>query len=241
MANDTGNIDWGNLLGQGAGALAGYLGNRSATNNVVGGQQNAINTQTRIQGTLQGIYGPQRGLGNLADAGLGAQLGLFGTPDYSAFNNSPGFKFAEQQGDLAINRQAAANGSLYTPNTMAMLSQYNTGYASQNYNNYINQLMQAAGIGAQGNAGLGSSIYGTGANISQLQQNQGNALAGGSANTSGIASNLISKLPWGAIGSGVGGLVGGGSANDPSNSARTNWFGGDGSSNITNQWNGSPG
>lgn len=211
------DTDWTGLVTTGIGALNNYFGNKNATNALTNAEQQAINTQTGLQGQLTGIYGPQRALGTGADMALAAQFGLAGTPDYSAFNNSPGFKFAQEQGSQAINRNAAANGSLYTPNTLAMLSQYNTGYASQNYNNYINQLMQAAGLGAQGNSNLASNIYGTGSNISQLQQNQGNARAGGAANQSGIVSNLIGKVPWGKVGNTV-----------------SNWFGGDSSADATN-------
>jgi hypothetical protein len=215
-------VNWGNLIGAGLQAGINYWGSNNATGALTGAEQNAIGTQSGIQGQLSSIYGTQRGLGNYADTNLAAQLGLAGQPNYSVFYNSPGYKFAVQQGDQAIQRAAAANGSLYTPNELAMLGQYNAGYAAQNYNNYINQLMQAAGLGAQGNAGLASGIYGTGANISQLQQNQGNARAGGAANTSGVVSNLLGKVPWGSIFSGgsnnnVGNMTGGGySTYDPS-------------------------
>lgn len=203
---DQPTTDWGNILGTGAGALANYWGNSNATHALTDAEQQAINTQTGVQGQLSGIYGSQRSLGNAADASLGSQLGLGGTPDYSAFNNSPGFQFAKDQGNQAITRTAGANGSLYTPNTLAMLSQYNTGYASQNYNNYIGQLMQSAGLGAQGNSGLSQGIYSSGANVSQLQQNQGNARAGGQANSSGITSSLLGKVPWGQVASGIGSM-----------------------------------
>lgn len=205
----SGASGWGNLLGEGAGALANYWGNSSATNALVGGENNAINTQTGLQGQLSGIYGSQRAVGAGADASLAGALGLGGAaPNYSGFTNNPGYQFAVQQGDQAINRQASANGNLYTPNTLAMLSQYNTGYASQNYNNYINQLMQSAGLGAQGNSGLAQGLSQSSNNVSQLQQNQGNARAGGTANSTGIASNLLSKVPWGQVGSTVGSWFG---------------------------------
>lgn len=240
MADDTNSqagFNWGNLIGNGASALTNYLGNSSATNSLVGGEQNAINTQTGIQGQLGGIYGTQRGLGVGADVSLANQLGINGAPpDYSAFNNSPGFQFALSQGKQAIDRTAAANESLYTPNTLAMLSQYNTGYASQNYNNYINQLMQSAGLGAQGNTGLAQGITQTGNNISQLQQNQGNAKAGGTANSTGIASNLLNGMPWGQIANGVGSYFNSGSGTQiGTNGTGAGGFGGDwsGAGDIT--------
>lgn len=211
--NAQSGFNWGSLLGAGAGALTNYLGNSSATSALTGGEQNAINTQAGTQGQLSSIYGSQRGVGIGADASLASSLGLNGAPpNYSGFTNNPGFQFAEQQGDQAINRNASANGSLYTPNTMAMLSQYNTGYASQNYNNYISQLMSSAGLGATGNSGLAQGITQTSGNISQLQQNQGNARAGGAANTSGITSNLLGQVPWGQVANGVGSWFGGGNS-----------------------------
>lgn len=208
-----GGAGWSGVIGQGIGDLASLLGNNSATKSLTGAEQGAINTQTGIQGQLAGIYGNQRALGNASDNSLASSLGLNGNRDYSAFYNSPGFQFATSMGDQAIRSQATANGSVYTPNELAMLSQFNTGYASQNYNNYIGQLMQSAGLGAQGNAGLAQGIYGTGSNISQLQQNQGNARAGGAAANSGIASNLLSKVPWGQVGNAVSNWWNGGNSN----------------------------
>lgn len=208
-ANSAPITDWSSLIGAGVGAGVGLIGNNSSTSALVGGEQNAIGTQQGVQSSLNSIYGQQRALGNGADTSLAAQLGLGGTPDYSAFNNSPGYQFAVGQANQATDRTAAANGSLYTPNTLAMIGQNNAGYASSNYNNYISQLLQSAGLGAQGNAGLASGTTTVGNNVSQLQQNQGNAQAGGAANASGIASNLLSRLPYGQIGNAITGSSGG--------------------------------
>jgi hypothetical protein len=208
-SGQSGISDWGNLLGAGAGALTNYFGNQSSTNAAAGGETNAINTQTGLQGDLSSIYGTQRGIGVQSDVALGRQLGLGGTPDYSAFQNSPGFQGSLALGNQAIQRSASANGSLYTPNMLNQLGQYDTTYASQNYNNYVNQLLQSAGLGAQGNAGLAQGYTSVGNNISQLQQNKGNIQAGGAANTTGIASNLLSKVPWGQVASGIGGMFSG--------------------------------
>jgi len=194
---------WGNLIGTGVSDLAQYYGNKSATDALVQGNNNAIGTQQGLQGQLTGLYGTQRNLGTGADTALMGTLGLGGNPNYSAFLNSPGFQGSLNLGNQAIERAASANGSLYTPNMLNALGQYDTTYASQNYNNYVGQLIQAAGLGAQGNANLGQNIYGTGANISQLQQNAGANRAGGAVNQSGITSNLLKSVPWTQIGNGV--------------------------------------
>lgn len=202
-ANGANNSGWSTFLGAGLGDVAQYIGSRNATDALTGGNNNAIDTQQNTRSQLTDIFGGQRSLGGGADTALAAQLGLGGTPNYSAFLNSPGFQGSLQLGNQAIERAASANGSLYTPNMLNALGQYDTTYASQNYNSYIGQLMQAAGLGAQGNSNLATGIYNTGSNISQAQQNRGQNQAAGSANTSGIVSNLIGKVPWGQVGNSV--------------------------------------
>lgn len=222
MADTSSATDWSSLIGPGLQAGASLYGNSQATNALTSAEQAAIGTQQGVQGQLSGIYGAQRGLGTGADNALGAQLGLGGTPDYAAFQNSPGFQGSLALGNQAITRAASANGSLYTPNMLNQLGQYDTTYASQNYNSYIGQLMQAAGLGASGNSGLATGITSTGGNISQLQQNQGNANAGGAANASGIAGTLLGKLPYGQIGTGVSNLFSGSSSTGTPNADTTN-------------------
>lgn len=199
---------------------AGVYGSQNAAEKMTQADQNAIGTQQSTLGNINNIWGTQQQLGQGAQNALGSALGTNGKPaDYSGFQNMPGYQFAVQQGTQAIQRQAASMGNAYTPNTAAAVGQYVTGTASQNYNNYINQLMGAAGLGNQANAGIANPTYQTGANISQLQQNQGYAQAsgvsgganavGGIFGPNGVGSSLI-----GAAGRylGGGGSGGGGGA-----------------------------
>ncbi len=187
--------------------LSGYFGSNSAANAQAAGESNAINTQSNLESTLNNIFSAQSGAGNPAFTTMGNQLGISGTPNYAAFNNSPGFQFATQMGEQAINREAAAQGNLYTPNTLMNIGNYAQGMASQNYNNYMQQLSQLAGFGAQANQGLSSGISSAATNISQAQQNQGNANASGSAGQAGAIAGAASQMPWGSVISGVGNLV----------------------------------
>lgn len=238
----SGLAQWGPLLGAGAQGLVNYFGNQNATDSLVGGNNNAISTQQGIQGQLSGIYGNQRALGSGADSALSAQLGLGGTPDYAAFQNSPGFQGSLALGNQAIERGASANGSLYTPNMLNQLGQYDTTYASQNYNNYIGQLMSAAGLGGQANAGLASGTLSTGTNISQAQQNAGVNKAGGAANASGITSNLIGKIPWSAVGNYLGGSGTSGTGAPTSGGFGEDWNGSSNDLNsILDQYGSTPG
>jgi hypothetical protein len=198
--------DYSSYLGPLVSGAANLWGQQNASEAAAAGNTAAIGTQTNTMGNINSIYAPQANLGAGAFNTLGRTLGTGGGPaDYSNFLNMPGYQFAVQQGTQAINRQAAAAGNLYTPNTAAAIGQYVTGTAMQDYNTYVNQLMGAAGFGAQANAQLGNLNLQTGQNIGQLQANIGQNRAGGytgiggflgSPNGSGMinnAANLIGK------------------------------------------------
>ena len=206
----------GNFIGNNSGAISSLMG----TGAQLYGQQNAAEaiekanagaqtTQQNYLGTAGSYYQPYLGLGKGATTALGNALGTNGSaPNYSGFENMPGYQFAVRQGTQAIQRQAAAGGNAYTPNTLASVGQYVTGTAMQDYNTYISQLQNAAGIGATSANQLGNMTYNTGANISQLQSNTGQAEAGfytGAGQTVGGA--LGAGNPY--YGSGVAGGAGG--------------------------------
>lgn len=189
------------------GALPGVLqagigtaGSLAASTAMQNADQNAITTQQNNLGNINGIWSTQQQLGQGADTALGSALGTNGQPaNYSGFENMPGYQFAVSQGTQAIQRQAAAMGNAYTPNTAAAVGQYVTGTASQDYNTYIQQLMGAAGLGTTANQGLQTGNQTTANNISTLQQNIGQAQAAG---YSGVANSAASL--FGANGAGTG-------------------------------------
>jgi hypothetical protein len=173
-------------------AGAGIYGSQNAAQAMTGAEANAIGTQQSTLGNIGNIWSTQQNLGQGAQTQLGAALGTNGQPaNYSNFMNMPGYQFAVSQGTQAVQRQAAAMGNAYTPNTAAAIGQYVTGTASQDYNTYINQLMGAAGLGSTANAGIATPTYQTGANISTLQQNQGYAQASGVSGASNAVGGLF--------------------------------------------------
>lgn len=200
-----------NAITQQQQTLAQIQGNNAST--LSGIQANNANTLSSIQGTdastlsgiksnnagtlsnLSNIFGAQIGAGNNADAQIQALEGSGTTPaNYSNFINSPGYQFAVSQGTQAIQRQAAATGQGYTPNTLDAVGQYVTGTASQNYNNYMSQLQATAGLGAQGNAALAGDTTNISNNTSQATQalglNTANAAQTLGLNTSGAQQTL---------------------------------------------------
>jgi hypothetical protein len=217
-SNDTsGGFDsvLGNTLGNVLGAGASIYGAQNAAEAQNNGILAGIGTQQQTMGNINSLWTPQTSVGNAAVATLGNTLGVGGGPaNYSNFYNMPGYQFAVQQGTQAINRQAAAAGSLYTPNTLDAVGQYVTGTASQNYNNYISQLLQTAGLSTAANTSLTGANLQTGGNISQLQQNSGNAQASGQAAVGSQIGSLVKGLfGSGANGSGLGANIASGVGN----------------------------
>ncbi len=112
---------------------------------------------------------------------------------FSNFYNSPGYQFALQQGQQAVSRGAAASGNLYSTNTLNQLDTNAQGYASQQYNNYVNQLMGLAGYGATGVSASSNAATTAGNNISANQLSAGNAQASGILGQAGAYSGAISN------------------------------------------------
>lgn len=212
----------GNFLGNNAGTIGQLVG----TGAQMYGQQNAgeaiskaatagIGVANTTQGNINKIWQPQQTLGTNADTALSSSLGIGGQPaDYSNFMNMPGYKFAVQQGTQAAERQAAAMGNAGNSGTSAMIGNQVTGTAMQDYNTYIGQLYQAAGLGSTANSSLTDASMRTAGNIEQLGMNSGMAQAGMYAGMGQTASGVTGGgygggYGGGPNGGGVGGLVGG--------------------------------
>lgn len=133
---------------------------------------------------------------------------------FQNFYDSPGYQFALGQGQQAVTRGAAATGGLYSTNTLNQLDSNAQGFASQQYQNYVQQLFSLAGIGGSAIAGTQGAATTAGNNISANQLSAGNANASGilgSAgaytgavnNTAGILGNYLSNSGGGTGTSGA--------------------------------------
>jgi hypothetical protein len=203
------------------------------------GIESAEGTQTAAQGNINNIWSTQQGTGQLADKNLNNALGNGGAAGNasatSAFEAQPGFASTVAYGNQAAERQAAAMGNAGNIGTAMNIGAYDTNTANQYYQNYVNNLMGAAGLGSTANTALTGANLQTSGNISQLQQNYGvaegtgytgtaaalsplansagnllgNALSGtGNANTSGLGSGNSNTGTGnaGSYGAGAGGV-----------------------------------
>lgn len=118
--------------------------------------------------------------------GVAAPGGAGGAPDYSGFMNSPDYLFARDEGQRGIERSAAARGGLASGNTLASLSRFNSGLATQNLGNYTNRLAGLMGSGVQSTESLGGQRMQLGQQIGQNTMNAANARASGIQNQANI-------------------------------------------------------
>lgn len=164
-AGATGSIANGLLRGG-----LGYL-----TNNNNGSGERAISAASN---QAQQNFAPYLAAGNQAEGTLASLYGNNGTAAQTAaqanFANTPGYQFALGQGLNSVNANAAATGQLLSGNNQEAINNYAQGTASQQYNNYINQLqnMASGGLSAAGGSGT-AGLTGASAQA-QLGQNNAN-------------------------------------------------------------------
>ena len=169
--------------------------------------EQALQFQEGVYGTAKGNLQPYATTGQGALYGLSSLLGLGGRPGqpntglgaqqgFQDYTQTPGYQFGLQQGNLGANRALAAAGLTGSGAQAKALTQYNQGYASQGFNNYLSQLSSLAGMGEQAGASLGQIGTGVG---SQVGTSAGGIGAAGAAGTIGSANSLTAGF-GGALG-----------------------------------------
>jgi hypothetical protein len=196
---------------------------QSASNASIAEQNNALNQQATLSA-------PYRALGESALPQYQALLGIGPNANsattLAALQATPGYQFAQQQGETGILNAASAQGGV-SGNTLAALEQYNTGLASGTYQNAIGNIQGAVGLGQAAAAGQASNIGTAAGNISNTLVNQGNTNAGIYANEgaalSKIAGNTANQFTTlNALNSQTNPGAGGYNIGPPADSAATN-------------------
>jgi|HubBroStandDraft_2_1064218.scaffolds.fasta_scaffold27114_2 hypothetical protein len=183
------------LIAGGGSILSGLLGSNAATKasqQEVSAQEQALAFQEQEYNQQQQNQAPFLQAGQYSIGQLQADLaaGTFGpgsqgaAPQFSAptlqeAQNTPGYQFQQEQGDLGITRGAAAAGGAVTGGTLAALDAYNVNSANSNYNTLFNQAL----------SGYGASLNTYTANLN-AQQQAFNQLATPAAIGEGAAVNL---------------------------------------------------
>lgn len=111
-----------------------------------------------------------------------SQMQALNGGDFSSFTQSPDYQFALDQGQGALDRDAAARGTLFSGGHSTDVMKFAQGLASQNYNNYYNRLAGLAGVGQTAANQLGT--YGQ-----NYANSVGNLLMGNAQNQMGSIYN----------------------------------------------------
>lgn len=131
-----------------------------------------------------GAIDPKTGMpANPNWSGGAGPLGLPGSSPLQTLENIPGFQFTEQQGQKAIENSAFAHGTGLTGGTEKALDMFGQGVASQYYQDYVNNLLNASGLGQR--AGTVAGDYTTQA---------GNAQAAGTVGSANAQNAMVGNL-----------------------------------------------
>lgn len=122
--------------------------------------------------------------------------------DFSGFYESPGYQFRLEEGNKAIENRLAASGRLDSGAGTKDFIRFNQGMASDEFNNFTNQLFNLAGFGQTANQSTSNALQNTGNQVGQAFANQGTVQASGIVGAANAQSNALAGLP-GAFASGA--------------------------------------
>lgn len=197
------------LAGSVGSALIGSSASQSASAQQVAAQQAALAQQKQLFSTAQGALSPYYSSGPTVGNTLTSLL-TPGPNQTAALSSIPGFQFAQDWGQKAVQNLGTTTG--LGGNTLTAGANYATGLAQQNFGQLVNPLLQMYGIGAgaagslAGAAGTFSGqASGTLSNIGNAQAagtlGSANALAGGlTGATNSVANSYLLNQVLGANG-----------------------------------------
>lgn len=113
---------------------------------------------------------------------------------YANYVESPGVAFLRERGMRGIEQNAAAQGSLYSGNTMKALSEFNQGLALQDFNNYYNRLGSLTGVSLGAAQALGGVGGEAAAGQAQLTSGAGSEIAAGKLGKATTYQSAFSDL-----------------------------------------------
>jgi hypothetical protein len=171
-----------------AGSMAGGA-TTSATNAAIAEQNKALQQQATLAA-------PYTGVGQAAipqyEALLGLGTGGNNASTLAALQNTPGYQFAQQQGETGVLNAASASGGV-GGDTLAALDTFNTGLAEGTYQSAVGNAQNAVGLGQAAAAGQAANIGNAATNISNLTTAQGQNIAGIDANLAAALGQNVAQ------------------------------------------------
>jgi hypothetical protein len=206
------NLSVGGGLGSAVGGLAGLFGNKGSKNNPGAAANQYLN---QIPGAINPYFQPYINAGQQTSpqlqqlySQLSSSPGNFYNWLGTGYHESPGYQFKLQQGLGAAGNAAAAGGFLGTPMHQQNATQIAEGYANQDFNDYLNQVLGLFQGGIAGQEGIANKGYGA---SQRYGENLGNVLGqqaqygyagkagenqGKTQNWANIVGGLSQAAPW---------------------------------------------
>lgn len=153
---------------------------------------------------LTGIDRSKLGPGEGVEPGSPGDLSSYAKYD---FKQDPGYQFRMDEGIRALDRSAAARGTLNSGGQLRKLTRYGQDYASNEYQNVYNRIAQIAGFGGSAAGQSSNIVLNTGQNIGGALINAGEARASGFVASGNALANAFGQ---GAKAFGFFGRAGGG-------------------------------
>lgn len=139
---------------------------------------------------LTGVDRSKLGPGEGVEPGSPGDLSSYAKYD---FKQDPGYEFRMQEGIKALDRSAAARGSLNSGAQLRRLTRYGQDYASAEYQNVYNRIAQIAGFGRGASSESAGIVVNTGQNIGGALINAGEVRASGFLASGNAIANALGQ------------------------------------------------
>lgn len=152
-------------------------------------QSNSVSSSSSSNRAFEGLNTSFSPLTSNAQTGSNALAAILGgdSTGFNSYLDATGFDFNRERGEGALTTMLGSRGLRNSGGAMKALSQFNTGLNQQYAGNYMDRLLQQAGLGFN----AGNLISG----------------AGGTANSSSTSNSTGTQI--GSSSPGIGGLFGG--------------------------------
>lgn len=137
----------------------------------------SIAEQEKALAQQKELSAPYRAFGEQSLGQLGDLLGLNGKDPTAALRATPGYQFQQKEGTMNTVNAASAMGMGLSGNTLAGLSEFNSGLADSTYQQSVNNAKFGATLGQAAAAGQAANIGNTASNIGNQMIGQGNNIA----------------------------------------------------------------
>lgn len=113
---------------------------------------------------------------------------------YGGFQEAPGYQYNLEQGEKAINRNAAVGGRVLGGQTLQEMQRHAVGLADQGYQTHLNRLAGIVGQGSQATGTVGAAGQNYAAGASNAFTAAGNARASGYEGTANAFNSGVNNL-----------------------------------------------